>query len=264
MDLEQLTKHQIILLTLLVSFVTSIATGIVTVSLMDQAPPGVTRVVDQVVQQTVEKIVPQTEGAAVATQKTVVINQDDLAAQSIAAVQKSIIHVVAKGSDLMVARGVIIDASGTALTDASALAASGATSFEAILADGTRVPASVRAQTGTTSPLAVLDVAVGTSTGFAPASLADQSKLALGQSVIRIAGAGSDVVGEGVIASLPTADTPDLEASVSSQMPGSLLITLFGDVIGMTTGNSSQIGGDFYTVATAPPAPAETKSQTGT
>lgn len=264
MDLEQLTKHQIILLTLLVSFVTSIATGIVTVSLMDQAPPGVTRVVDQVVQQTVEKIVPQTEGAAVATQKTVVINQDDLAAQSIAAVQKSIIHVVAKGSDLMITRGVIIDASGTALTDASALAASGATSFEAILADGTRVPASVRAQTGTTSPLAVLDVAVGTSTGFAPASLADQSKLALGQSVIRIAGAGSDVVGEGVIASLPTADTPDLEASVSSQMPGSLLITLFGDVIGMTTGNSSQIGGDFYTVATAPPAPAETKSQTGT
>ena len=30
MDIEHLTKHQIVLLTLLVSFVTSIATGIVT------------------------------------------------------------------------------------------------------------------------------------------------------------------------------------------------------------------------------------------
>ena len=34
MDLEKLTKHQTVLLTLLVSFVTSIATGIVTVGLL--------------------------------------------------------------------------------------------------------------------------------------------------------------------------------------------------------------------------------------
>ena len=34
MDLEKLNKSQIVLLTLLVSFVTSIATGIVTVALM--------------------------------------------------------------------------------------------------------------------------------------------------------------------------------------------------------------------------------------
>jgi hypothetical protein len=108
MNLEQLTKHQIVLLTLLVSFVTSIATGIVTVSLMGQAPPEVTKVVNQIVEHTVEKVIPSTQGASVAsTEKTVVVKDDDLAAQSIAKVQKSMIRITITGSDLLVARGVI-------------------------------------------------------------------------------------------------------------------------------------------------------------
>ena len=52
--MEKLTNQQIILLTLLVSFVTSIATGIVTITLMQQAPPAVTHLINQVV----EKVVP--------------------------------------------------------------------------------------------------------------------------------------------------------------------------------------------------------------
>ena len=58
MDLEQLTKTQLILLALLLSFVTSIATGIVTVTLMDQAPTDVTRTINRVVEKTVERVVP--------------------------------------------------------------------------------------------------------------------------------------------------------------------------------------------------------------
>src|SRR4029077_18213268 len=54
MDIEKLTKSQIVLLTLLVSFVTSIATGIVTVSLMDQAPPAIAQSVSRIVEHTVE------------------------------------------------------------------------------------------------------------------------------------------------------------------------------------------------------------------
>ncbi len=191
---------------------TSIATGIVTVSLMDQAPSGVTRVVNQIVEHTVQTVIPATQGAAAAASsvKTVVVKDDDLTAQSIAAVQKSMVRITTRGSNLLVARGVIIDAKGTALTDSSALTDSGADSFDAILPSGERVQAVLRGGLASTSALAVMDLTVGTSTGFAPAALADVKKLSLGQSVIGIGGKGADTVGSGVIAMLPSVDTPGL------------------------------------------------------
>ena len=251
MDLEQLTKHQIILLTLLVSFMTSIATGIVTVSLMNQAPPEVTHTINQIIQQTVEKVVPVSQGAATVNtvQKTVVIKSDDLAVQSIASVQKSIIRIVAKGDDKLVARGVIITKNGKALTDHDALANAGVDAFEAYLSDGERVAVNFNAASSSAGSIAVVSVVVGTSSGFEPATLADVSKLGLGQGVIRIGGVGNDTVGEGVIASLPeqVKDAPRMvEASVSSMTPGSVLLSIFGEVIGLSTTASEAQGSSFY------------------
>ena len=251
MDLEKLTKHQIVLLTLLVSFVTSIATGIVSVSLMNQAPPGVTKTINQIVEHTIEKVVPSTQGAATVTEKTVVVKDDDLAAQSIASVQKSVIRIVAKGGDQLVARGVITDAKGAAITDQASLDADPSSEFEAILYSGERVPLAVRKQ-GTTTPIATVDVAVGTSTGFAPANIVDSAKLKLGQTVIRIGGMGQDIVGSGIIAALPRKDSALIESTVSSATPGSVILTLFGEVIGIATSDSLSVGGDFYTIAFAP------------
>ncbi|MCX6820171.1 MAG: hypothetical protein NT019_02755 [Candidatus Adlerbacteria bacterium] len=263
MDLEQLTKHQIILLTLLVSFVTSIATGIVTVSLMSQAPTSVTRTINQIVERTVQTVVPQTQGAAavVTTEKTVIVKDDDLTAQSIAAVQKSIVRITLKGGDELIARGIIVDAKGTALTDSASLAAADGTSFEAILSDGSRVPLTIISSASST-PIATVNVTFGTSTAAAPAALADISKLRLGQSVIRIGGTGADTVGEGVIASLPagTGSSRTIEASVPSVTPGSVLITLFGQIIGIVTADSALVSNEFYTVATLPAAPPATKA----
>lgn len=253
MDLEHLTKHQIILLTLLVSFVTSIATGIVTVSLVNQAPPSVTRTINQIVEHTVERVVPAPAGATLAggrtetvTERTVVVRDDDLAAQSIAKVRTSLVRIVAKGSDLLISRGVLVSSPGVAIADREALAASGVRQFEAIL-DGTRYPASLR-QAHKGQALAVVDISLGTTTGIEPAPLADLSKVQLGQSVIRIGGGGTDTVGTGVVASLPDAHPQLIEASVSSATAGSVLITLFGEIVGITTGASRASGSSFYTV----------------
>ena len=261
MDLEKLNKHQIILLTLLVSFMTSIATGIVTVSLIGPAPPGVTRTINQIVERTVEKVVPVvSQGAAtVTTEKTVVVKEGDLIAQSIASAEKGIIRITARGGELLIARGIIIDNGGTALTDRGTLVSSGFEVFDAILFSGERVPLTIRPAGATTTSIAIVDVAVGTSTGFAPATLADISKLQLGQSIIRIGGKGIDTIGVGVVASLPlrhgegVSDT--IEASISSATPGSVLLTLFGEVIGIATSDSIFLDPNFYSISALATSP---------
>jgi hypothetical protein len=56
MNIEEMSKSQLILLTILVNFVTSVATGILTVSLLDHAPAVVTQTVDHVIDHTIETI----------------------------------------------------------------------------------------------------------------------------------------------------------------------------------------------------------------
>ncbi|OGC87796.1 hypothetical protein A3D70_00645 [Candidatus Adlerbacteria bacterium RIFCSPHIGHO2_02_FULL_54_18] len=260
MDIEHLTKHQIILLTLLVSFVTSIATGIVTVSLMDQAPPSITRTINQIVEHTIERVVPAAApaspaiaAATVTKETTVVVKDDDLVAQSIANVQKGMVRIVSKNTpDTLAARGVVVSAKGVVLSDRGILEALGTINFEAILPNGTRVPAVMRIPIGT-STIAVLDLTLSTTSGVVESvSFADSSKLRLGQSVIRIGGTGGDIVGTGVIAKLPDPHSDFIQASVLSSTPGSLIVTLFGEVIGLMTTASSAFGADFYSLTTSP------------
>ena len=80
-EIKDLNKTQLILLAILLSFVISIATGIVTVSLMQQAPTGMTQTINRVVQQTIEKVVPDYSPSKT---QTVVVKEDDLVVDAVA------------------------------------------------------------------------------------------------------------------------------------------------------------------------------------
>ena len=58
MDIKDLNKAQLVMLLILLSFVVSIATSIISVSLMQEAPVSISAPINRVIQETVQKIVP--------------------------------------------------------------------------------------------------------------------------------------------------------------------------------------------------------------
>ena len=121
MDIKDLNKPQLILLAVLLSFVTSIATGITTVTLMQQAPVSVTTPINRVVQQTIEKI-QQVEGKTVT--QTVIVKEEDLVVDAIAKNKSAVFSITKDGTDenfspieVSAGRGFAISKDGIIVTD---------------------------------------------------------------------------------------------------------------------------------------------------
>jgi hypothetical protein len=242
MDIERLNKFQIVLLTLLISFVTSIATGIVTVSLMDQAPPVIPQTINRVVERTVERVVPhETQTATViTTEKTVVIKESDLIAQAIARVRPSIVRVhgtTADGeADDFIARGFVI-AEGHAVVPLIGID-SGVT--YTVLIGKETIPGEV-IKIDAKKRLAL--IALGESEGeYTPAAVLGTNPVTLGQTVIAVVGDTSIKVAMGIVTAtndltIESGDTiqSSFETDIpnSKFVPGSTLLNTDGAVIGM-------------------------------
>lgn len=123
MDIKELNKTQLILLAVLLSFVTSIATGITTVTLMQQAPASFTAPVNRVIQQTIEKI-QQVEGKT--TVQTIVIKEEDLVVDAIAKNKSAVFSITKEAQDLEgktievgAGRGFAVSTDGIVVADAT-------------------------------------------------------------------------------------------------------------------------------------------------
>lgn len=95
MDLKDLNNYQLVLLTLLVSFVTSIATGIITVYLL-QSSPTVSSVINQVIQKTVETVVPEGQNQVqkiITNNQVVFVKESDLVPVVVDTIKKSLITI---------------------------------------------------------------------------------------------------------------------------------------------------------------------------
>lgn len=251
MELEKLTRSQIVLLTLLTSFVSSIASAIVTVSLMEKAPPTIAQTVNRVVERTVEKVVPSQPAAVAAVTETIVVRDSDLAAKAIGAVAPSIVRLYTSGKDeagkqidVFVGMAVVVSASGTLIADEN-ITDTG--DLIAVRADQARVPVAVRSkvkETGISRLQATSGPLVWQPVRFASAAPH------LGESIIAVAGTSAARVAQGIVTAVSeTAEngSPTIETSIDSDayVAGSPLINVNGEVVGLAAGNARKTPGGF-------------------
>jgi len=247
MDLEQLDKSQIVLLTMLVSFVTSIATGIVTVSLIEETPTDVTRVIQRVVERTVETVAPaEAQQATVITrEKTIIIKEADLIAAAIAENKSKVVSVVDSESGAFVSLGVFVDAQGTLAMDAWTLVEGGEYAIDVGAEEF--IPATV-AYEGGARGIALLSVDSERTgvTAIVPTEVA----LNLGQTLVAFVGGGS--ITQGIATELGEGGYIGTSITGTKVAPGAPLINVEGEVVGISTGASREVGaGSFAPIRAA-------------
>lgn len=259
MNMEELTKSQIVLLTLLVSFVTSIATGIVTVSLVQQAPPAITQTVSRVIQETVQTVSPQKSGqpaaaATVTQEKTVVLNESDLVSEAVAQASASVVRLYAGPvePDNFAGLGVVLTADGTVAADADSLP--DIPDAVAVLPDGTQTQMLVRKRDAA-ADIAYLQPATSTTQAaisWTPIAIAGDHAV-LGQEIIALSGGAVPRIASGLVVALAPSGAASTSPQVvetdvagSSLLSGSPLIDEQGALVGISTGNARSVNASGF------------------
>jgi hypothetical protein len=261
--MEHLTKQQIVLLTLFTTFVTSIATGIVTVSLMDQAPPAATGTIERVIEQTVNQVAAVAGGgnstsasdssafvanatlAASGNPLEAVENATTIAERSLVRIKLlSDINAGAGATDnsKITGLGVIVSKAGLIITDKSTIAVQG--NYVAVMPDGQNLPvATLQSQDNgdIVFLLAEIPVAAASSTPTGNISGARSAKVetftpivfaptsgpnapTLGETIITLSGADSTSVDQGIIKKINTSASSSPTSFVTSIDPSQTLI----------------------------------------
>ncbi len=253
--MEDLNKNQIILLTLLVSFVTSIATGIMTVSLLQQAPIEVTRNINRVVEKTIEKVTPaDILGPKNTEVTTVVVKEEDLVIDAINKNVKSIVRIKERdglGETTFYGMGLVVSKDGLVIADRQTIHTDSA---YFVVIDGVDVyinPVGVDKKTDFL--LFKAAPAKDKKFDFVPATFAGVDPK-LGQSVVALGGDASNAVAVGRVISFSMRESgtgsttvkyvSGIDTDIVSRdlVAGSPIFTLAGDIVGMhTSGGSGKI-----------------------
>lgn len=250
-SMEELNKSQIVLLVLFVSFITSIATGIVTVTLLDQAPPGVTQTINRVVERTIETVVPDESQRTTIVTNEVVIKEEDLVVEAIEQNVGSVVRInrIVGEEETPLGIGFVATESGIMVADADVLFG------ENIFAKyrGKSYPLEVLSQEDGLG-VVTLDLNAMASTTpipiFNPVLFIDASTVKLGQTAISLGGKNGKEIQRGIISGIETKeivyqneneeDVTDIVLDYFktnivfvSGSSGGPLVTLSGNVAGM-------------------------------
>lgn len=258
--MHDLTAQQVVLLCILVSFVTSIATGITVVSLMGQSPVPVSQTINRVVERTIEKIVPgeseednDSDGnvtTVITPEKeivTVVVREEDLTIEAVQKNSSSIVRIYYINSndvETFAGLGLILDSAGKIITDKSIYNLYKKNLFARY--NGTNYPLTY-SKDAESPILALFNMAGIEGITLNPATFGESQKLQLAQSVISLSGKVEDTVSTGIITEFQKTEVGEsdvISGIVTSVNPanvinGSILINLKGSIVGMKISSHS-------------------------
>lgn len=246
MEMHELNKPQLILLALLLSFVTSLATGIVTVSLMQQAPESISVPINRIIRQTVEKIVPTESGKPA---QTVVIKEEDLVVDAIAKNQSAIFSISKDSTDeigatveVSAGKGFAVSADGTIVTDSVLVSDSKGIYFVK------NESGKFKADFVSTNKDGFSFLKIGApleeknKVAFTVPSFGDLNKMKIGQKVIFLGGTISSFIFDG---------SKDLKLNVTKSNAGGIVLDLDGDVLGIALSGDNSSFASISTITDA-------------
>ncbi|OHA92659.1 MAG: hypothetical protein A3H52_00530 [Candidatus Zambryskibacteria bacterium RIFCSPLOWO2_02_FULL_39_26] len=245
--MEDLNKNQIILLTLLVSFVTSIATGIITVSLLQEAPLEVTRNINRIVEKTIETVTPGAIAPGPKEVTTVIVKEEDLIIDSINKNIKSIVRINEKdsvsGTSIFYGIGLVVGKDGKISSDRKVIVSEN--KYIATMSDETELDLTpLDPEKQTNFILFKANLPEKSTYTFSQAVFSDVEPK-LGQTVIGLGGKTANAVMVGRVVSLMMKDvsvgttTAKILTSIETDLASKDLVTggpifnLSGDVIGI-------------------------------
>ncbi len=258
--MEDLNKNQIVLLTLLVSFVTSIATGIMTVSLLQEAPLEVTRNINRIVEKTIETVTPAT--ILTPSQKevtTVVVKEEDLIIDSINKNIKSVVRIKEKdgavGTVSLYGMGLVVTKDGIIAADRKIITE--LNTFSVVMNDDKEFPLVPMGKDKQTNFILFKAGEANKTTDkpadktpyvFVPATFSD-TEAKLGQTLIALGGDTSNSVAVGRVVALQMKDSTvgstttkslisiDTDIISKDLIAGSPIFNLSGNVVGVKLSN---------------------------
>lgn len=250
--MEHLTKAQIVLLTIFVSFVASMATGIVVVTLMQQSPEPVTQTLTKVVERTIEKI---TANPTEKNSTPAPANVEDL---TVAAIERNIKSTVVfkavsgSGEAHSAGIGTIVSADGLVVTDTGNFGEGALTTTVGGVQYALQVVSNEKGNSlglGRLTPVGA-GVAAGT---FTPVVLGNPDLLKLGQTTIVLGGWDGKTVMSGLVNNLEMRTIVDKDKKTETKVVdnigvstrpgassnGAPIISLSGEVVGFLSINES-------------------------
>lgn len=230
MNIEELSKAQLLLLTVMVNFIVSIATGVLTVSLLDQAPIQVTQGVDRVVERTIQAVAAPTNPIAnpIKTITSVVApaasSQDELMTAAVGnAAARTVLIYEGSTSTPAIAYGTYLP---TQKSVATAMVAGLPKQALIVFGDGSAQKASLSKSSAT---VAIYGFADGAALPSVPSSgLTSTSKLKQGQTVIGITKDSAAVTGI-----ISRVNASEIDISLSGVPAGAAAAGIDGSVLGI-------------------------------